>query len=596
MDEEQRRVERDADRKERVRAKKAEDAQRRAEHEELIDENARLVEAARLAQEAQGEAEALQAQAEAEAAQAQAEAETERKGREEAEAHAAEIGDNLQQLLHTDTEGSSDPFDTNSKATLAAKKESRKAEAKEKTVAHQEKKDATKKSKEAEKKAAAARKEKDRGLIQQAQDKVNEKAARALEKKKAAEAAAKQDAKKKEREKERRRAEAKAVFSGNGKKRSKGKKGDSSSDSGSDTDDTESSSERKKKKKRRKAGKRAQDDTSTDSDTDSDSDSDASKRGKRGHRRNSSDSDEPRRKKRGGHEKRREGHGWRRALGSSNAKNSRFEKSEFRNWKKRDAHRKEAAVVFDENGKGWGVYELKTFKAVSNIDTLATEHPPLVTQLRKTHGSTVDRLMEVLGTMKKPGPFPTSAQMNIATDGPVVKMLVAIHRCIAQSNHTKTVNQIFHAIDSPPSEWGSKITDVESNAIETPITKTALGYAGSAYTANPSTVTRDIPAAPLIPRGGLHPRGGFRGGRGGGATETVTPATPQAAPVFTPRPLHLVPQGGCNNCDANGHWGRDCPQLCRLPPCVAAVAGIRADVKHTGAMCPLRQAPKRGGM
>ena len=25
----------------------------------------------------------------------------------------------------------------------------------------------------------------------------------------------------------------------------------------------------------------------------------------------------------------------------------------------------------------WGVYELKTFKAVSSIDTLATEHPPL---------------------------------------------------------------------------------------------------------------------------------------------------------------------------------------------------------------------------
>ena len=69
----------------------------------------------------------------------------------------------------------------------------------------------------------------------------------------------------------------------------------------------------------------------------------------------------------------------------------------------------------------------------------------MVTQLRKTHGATVDRLIEVLGTMKKPGPFLASAQINIATDGPVVKMMVAIHRCIVQSNHTKTVNQIFHA-------------------------------------------------------------------------------------------------------------------------------------------------------
>ena len=155
MDEEQRRVEREAaaaaERKERIRAKKAEDAQRRAEHDQLLKGNARLFEAARFAQEAQGEAEALQVQAQAEAAQAQAEAETERKGREETEAHAAEIWDNLQQLLHTDTDESSDPFDTNSQATLAAKKESRKAEAKVKTAIHQEKREAAKKRKEAEK-------------------------------------------------------------------------------------------------------------------------------------------------------------------------------------------------------------------------------------------------------------------------------------------------------------------------------------------------------------------------------------------------------------------------------------------------------------
>ena len=397
-----------------------------------------------------------------------------------------------------------------------------------------------------------------------------------------------------------RRADVERTFRGDAKKKSKsGRAKDTSSNSAS-SDDSSSNNSDDEKKKRRKTVKYADDSTTSNSESDSPSDDsdDNRRKGKRSKRDESLGSDAPARKRRGSGGKKK----WRRELGSANSKHTRYETIQFKNWKKKNGHRTEAQIVFDKDGRSFGVFEHRAFKAVGNINTLAVAHPVLramVVVLQNTYGPTMDRLSEVLGDMTECGPFPRSAELNVATDGPILCMLVSIHRCEVQTVHTKTVNQIFHTMNSPSSEWLSKITDIDSYAVETPVTKTAHGYTGSAYTAKAGTVShpftpnqRGRAASDGVARGGFPHRGGLGSqGRGNGVVPVVPVVVPVAAPPNARGGLAARnPNTGCNNCGAlDGHWGRNCVQICTLPPCVAAVAGVKADVKHTGATCPFRK-------
>lgn len=452
--------------------------------------------------------------------------------------------------------------------------------------------------------AVARKAKKDEKKAQAAKDRAKAKAARAEPEKKRAR-------KKNDTAKQERRAAVAKAFGGDAKKakgrrskdsssddegakKKKGRRGKESSSDASSTENTsDESDESPKKKKKKKVVKYANDSTtshteSTDTDKSTDTDSATS-------------SDEPARKKRGGakprdtdapHKKRGTGgpKGWRRELGSANAKNSRFEDIEFKPWRKKDAHRKEAGIVFSASGKSFGVFDHRAFKAVQNVNTLAVAHPTLramVVVLQTTYGPQMERLSEVLGEMTTCGAFPRSAELNVATDGTILCMLVAIHRCEVQTVHSKTVNQIYHTLQSPPSEWVSKITDIDSYAVETPITKTAHGYAGCTYTGRAGTSAEKTRYD--NPRGGFAPRGGFLGGRGNAAQPAPT-GTLVPPPPIARGGLGMRPSMPCNNCGStDGHWGRQCTQLCTLGACVAAVAGVRADVKHTGATCPLKK-------
>ena len=351
---------------------------------------------------------------------------------------------------------------------------------------------------------------------------------------------------------------------------------------GSDESDTDSDSsndaEGRKKKKGKHPKKASKKDSDTESGDDSSTQSDSSADSKKG-------STTPE---------------WKQAIGHANSKHPRFTKSERKAWKKRDEHRKEAAILFGLKNKEFGCFDHPSLRAVASIETLGGSHDPLkqmVFALRATYGPSIDRIVEVFSAMKKPGRFTKRAGLSITTDGPNIGILVAIHRCQVQNPHVKTVAQFFHAITACPSAWTSKMTDIESLCVETPVTATALGYVHAEYMAR---------ATDLVPRANAPP-----------ASRVATPATSQAqvprratvvppprhvpapsvpapfhgahlqgTPLVPPGPYTGVPQRGCNNCGStDGHWGKNCTRTCTMAGCKAAAP---TGVTHSGKDCPSR--------
>ena len=255
------------------------------------------------------------------------------------------------------SEGEADPSDTDEEEVRAALTKKRAALVKEK--AKLEKKAAKRKEATQEKEAAK--------LV----------ATRAGEKD-AKKRAAEKDAKKGKRERdeadkkkalEREKAKKKAydaqlaqlddLFGRDPKKAKKAMEKKDETPTGSDESDTDSDSsddaEGRKKKKGKHPKKASKKDSDTESGDDSSTQSDSSADTKKG-------STTPE---------------WKQAIGHANSKHPRFAKTEGKQWKKRDEHRKEAAIVYGRKNKEFGCFDRPSLRAVAGIETLGGSHDPL---------------------------------------------------------------------------------------------------------------------------------------------------------------------------------------------------------------------------